>query len=397
MMNEHRNKSTRMCILVLTDLPIWQNATGAHARILALCNAISGAGNTVHLFYTNWLSHDARARLHEMLPGVNVLDLGWLGAAVRVFKQVLRRAGIALGSDQHDERRKMLQVHCARLRPRFVIVEYIWNTCLLEGLVESLDYRPVLMLDTIDVQHLRTERMRAGNITSAYSISQEEETRLLGYYDVLVAIQQQEAAVLRRLCPQLTILTAGYTCKIVEPAGAQVDYSVKLLFVGGGGAHNVDAIRHFLKKVWPVLLEMHGSRINLRIVGTVSAELKGDALPLGVSCTGYVCDLRPLYTEADIVINPIQMGSGLKIKNVEAICHGRPLVTTRVGAEGLESGAGHAFAVCNDDKALIRTIDLLIREPEQRERLARNARAFAQAHLRQEFVYAKLLEFLRTG
>ena len=66
-----------------------------------------------------------------------------------------------------------------------------------------------------------------------------------------------------------------------------------------------------------------------------------------IKLSGFVGDLEEVYKNR-VIINPVKSGSGLKIKCVEALCSGKPLVTTSNGAQGLKSGAGKAFLVGDD-------------------------------------------------
>ena len=79
------------------------------------------------------------------------------------------------------------------------------------------------------------------------------------------------------------------------------------------------------------------------------------------SIVGYIKskidDLNVLYgRKADLIINPVQLGGGLKIKNVEALANGLPLITTPEGANGLEDGINNAFLLANTTEEWIESI-----------------------------------------
>jgi hypothetical protein len=80
------------------------------------------------------------------------------------------------------------------------------------------------------------------------------------------------------------------------------------------------------------------------------------------------------------VINPQQFGTGLSIKSVDALLHGRPLVTTVSGARGLEDGAGTAFLQASSAEEFAEVVVGLLRDTAQAAALARRAAAFARAY-----------------
>jgi glycosyltransferase involved in cell wall biosynthesis len=92
---------------------------------------------------------------------------------------------------------------------------------------------------------------------------------------------------------------------------------------------------------------------------------------------GPVENLREAYARANVVINPMVIGTGLKTKSVEALSFGRPLVTTSCGAEGLEAGAGEAFLVADGAEEMARALALVLKNTEYASRLGRTAQAFA--------------------
>jgi len=104
--------------------------------------------------------------------------------------------------------------------------------------------------------------------------------------------------------------------------------------------HNDDGLAWFLRSVWPgVVARMPDAR--LRIVGrdprpgllSLTRQLSDT-----VSVDGYVPDLSSVLANATALINPLRFGSGIKLKVIEALARGLPVVSTTVGAEGIRSG-----------------------------------------------------------
>ena len=100
------------------------------------------------------------------------------------------------------------------------------------------------------------------------------------------------------------------------------------------------------------------------------------------------------YAKATLVINPIWVGTGLKIKTVEALARRKPLVTTMKGVEGLNSECKKACVVSTDEEDFLKNVIRLLDHVEARESLITAADAFARTHLSTSAVYKDLLNFL---
>ncbi|MCH9699943.1 MAG: glycosyltransferase family 4 protein [Actinomycetia bacterium] len=111
--------------------------------------------------------------------------------------------------------------------------------------------------------------------------------------------------------------------------------------------HNDDGLRWFLRSIWPTML-IRCPEARLRVIGRdVGAEVLALTAEMSDSVTvdGYVPDLGEALGRATAVLNPLRFGSGIKIKVIEALGRGVPVVSTTVGAEGIASGPGTGILV----------------------------------------------------
>jgi succinoglycan biosynthesis protein ExoO len=129
------------------------------------------------------------------------------------------------------------------------------------------------------------------------------------------------------------------------------------------------------------------------VAGTVTRNL--GALPEGVSGLGVVDDLGPVYAQAGVVISPLRLGSGLKIKLVEAAGHGKAVVATTVTLQGVEEEMGEAVRVADEPEAFAAEVASLLNDPEARRALGERALAAARAHFCAPQVYQELLKCIR--
>ena len=105
-------------------------------------------------------------------------------------------------------------------------------------------------------------------------------------------------------------------------------------------------------------------------------------------------DLEKAYDESKLVINPTVLGTGLKIKTVEALCYGKALVTTKEGADGLEEGIGKAFIMGKTFSKFAKSVIELIKDNSRRNKLEKNALDYAQRTFSRKAVFNELLKVL---
>lgn len=195
----------------------------------------------------------------------------------------------------------------------------------------------------------------------------ETEAQVWRASDVVLYPSREEVAAVRTAIPQAQAFEvpaysfdpetlARATARLVQPA-QPADDAFSMLFVGGfRHTPNVDGIRWFVHDVVP-RLRAAGKRFHLNIVG---ANPPIDVLRLAgpdIAVLGFVADDRlvQLYASADMVVAPLRYGAGVKGKVVEAMAHGVPVVTTPVGAQGLDDASSMLF-VAADAEGLARAI-----------------------------------------
>jgi GT2 family glycosyltransferase len=160
--------------------------------------------------------------------------------------------------------------------------------------------------------------------------------------DAVIYPSQYEADEVRRLEPDVEASAVSAYCFDEFNWRKQAIQGKKIVFVAGfGHPPNVDAALWFVRDVFPHVRRIHPDA-TLSLVGSNPTE---DVLRLAddtVEVTGWVSsdELSARYNEARVAVVPLRFGAGVKLKVVEALVDGVPLVTTRIGAQGLEGLAG---------------------------------------------------------
>jgi glycosyltransferase involved in cell wall biosynthesis len=170
-----------------------------------------------------------------------------------------------------------------------------------------------------------------------------------------------------------------------------------LLFVGSLGYFpNADAALLLGREVLPRLRARVARPVRLALVGgDPPAAVRALAAIEGVTVAGWQPDLTGWYRRADAVVAPLRAGGGTRIKVLEAFAHGRPVVSTAVGAEGLAVRDGTHLLIGDGPDGLAARCQALADAPALGRALAARARAFVLRHHGLARVRARLRAVLR--
>jgi glycosyltransferase involved in cell wall biosynthesis len=148
-----------------------------------------------------------------------------------------------------------------------------------------------------------------------------------------------------------------------------------VLFVGSlDWLPNVDGLRWFVAEVWPLVRRDH-PEARLRLVGrNPTSEIQSLAEHPGVELVGPVPDTRPWLADSEVSIVPLRIGGGTRLKVFEAMAMGLPVVSTPLGAEGLQVQSGEHLLLAEGAEKVAEAVVRLLRSEELRMALGRAAR-----------------------
>jgi polysaccharide biosynthesis protein PslH len=139
---------------------------------------------------------------------------------------------------------------------------------------------------------------------------------------------------------------------------------------------NIDGMTHFIQDIWPRIAEAHPDARCKIIGGRAPASVQALAGPR-VELTGFVPDLRPHLAEAAVVVVPLRLGGGTRLKIVEAMAMGKAIVSTTLGAEGIDAVPGQEILIEDNPSAFADAVNRLLAEPDLATRIGQSARQLA--------------------
>jgi len=207
------------------------------------------------------------------------------------------------------------------------------------------------------------------------------EERMLRMADLVLVTSDRERDILRardsyRHRPIVTVPN-GVDCRTCRPlprSGRQ-----EILYIGSMQYEpNVDAVLHFADAVWPTLHARFPALV-FRVAGSgSSAPLARLRTQPGIEIMGEVPDVKPCYQNAALCVVPLRVGSGTRLKILEAMAFGRPVVSTALGCEGLDAEHNRHLLVANDPDGLRAQIERVLTDPGLAATLAANGRALVE-------------------
>jgi glycosyltransferase involved in cell wall biosynthesis len=211
----------------------------------------------------------------------------------------------------------------------------------------------------------------------AYYLKQAERL-LIKNCDASFAITKTDKERALELAPEANVLvaTAGVNADEWQPDETITRNSNELILATTyHWVHNVNAVQWFCEKVLPIVRK-HVPDIKLKLIGKNPPEFLNYYKDQGVEVLGYVDRVQPYLNQASIYIAPLFVGSGIRIKILEAMAMELPVVASPVAAEGIFGKDENGLLVRESNVEFAKAIIDLCRNHERRVELGKNARKF---------------------
>lgn len=249
--------------------------------------------------------------------------------------------------------------------------------------------RPICVLD-LDDDEILTRRRLAGlhRAQGDHESAEWEESerqkyaalanRYLPEFDHVTLCCRADAdrLALEHAAARFAVVPNGYDMPDSTPRMPSSSGPLRLLFVGTLDYFpNDDAVRFLCSDVCEALHRLSDLDIEIDIVGSGGSGLARRLRDSGVQIHGYAPSVAPFYAAADVAIVPIRAGGGTRIKILEAFAHRVPVVSTTMGAEGIDAIDGEHLLIGDDAESLARACLRLKSSPALARSLTQRAAA----------------------
>lgn len=361
--------------------------------------AFEGHDLTIVSLYSNRHQQDA-----ELVNAYGVLhymdgefkDYGLFAA----IKSILTRQPISI---QHRMSRKVMGRLMGQVKttPDVILLEGIHTGWFLDMVRNRWPGIPVVMRESnVEYLLLRRNAENTSNPAIAFfyrlqsAIMKSFESRILQKVDAMTTISPADRQKLKPLASGTPIKTIEAGGPIINDVSNTRDVTKMIAISNWLWKPNYDGLKWFLDQVWPEVYRRNPELVFFIIGDGLSNKFKSDYESENVVLKGFVKDLEPYLNSAGFQVAPLFSGSGMKLKVLNALSHGLPIITTSIGAEGINMTSGVHYMNADNRDQFENAIDYLVNNPESRESLAVNGRKLIREHYNWETQAKKLSKFL---
>ena len=221
---------------------------------------------------------------------------------------------------------------------------------------------------------------------------QRYERVLSPKFDAVTCTSAIDAAVFQRHCQEgaIEVIPNGVDVTHYQPDFTS-EAPAHLIYIGSMDWYpNEDAVAFFADEVLPSIQDKVPD-VQFSIVGgNPSARVQKLGARAGVVVTGRVPEIKPYFAEATVFVVPLRIGSGTRLKILEALAMGKAIVSTTVGAEGLDLKDGEEIFIADEPAIFADAVTRLLTDASLRRRIGENGRARVEKDYDWRSIGAKL-------
>jgi glycosyltransferase involved in cell wall biosynthesis len=204
-----------------------------------------------------------------------------------------------------------------------------------------------------------------------------EERKAWRSFDGVSVTSERDGAIITQLEPATRVS--------VVPNGADVDHfsppttpcdADNLLFFGAMNYYpNNDGVHYFVREIFPLILKQRPN-VKLWLVGPAPDDVKRLRSP-NIEVTDFVDAVEPYIDRATAIVVPLRLGGGTRLKIVEAMAKGKAVISTRIGAEGIDVVDGESALLSDEPRGFANHVENVLADAALADRLGKAARKLA--------------------
>jgi glycosyltransferase involved in cell wall biosynthesis len=262
-----------------------------------------------------------------------------------------------------------------------------FDIAVCDFLAPSLNFPKKLPIPCVLFQHnvesLLWQRMAATESHPLRKLSYRLESARMSRYEWqtlarfhhIVAVSESDRQRMLEMDPacEITVVPTGVDTQKFQVAPPSSAAPPRIVFTGSmDWEPNIDAVEYFCGQIWPRILEKFPDAI-FQIVGRTPFARVQRLATKSVVVTGTVPSVTDYLRDATVVVVPLRIGGGTRLKIYEAMAMGKALVSTSIGAEGLSFQNGQDLLLADDASSFADAVLLLVREAQARRKFEQAA------------------------
>ena len=273
------------------------------------------------------------------------------------------------------------------------------------SLIRKYDKKARIIFDAHNVNtNLDAAFLKNNEITEArYLQTKDSESNLYKTVDAILACSRKDRDDFDRLNKgklSISIIPNGVeVTREMYDDGVHCEKPGFLLFCGYlSSMPNSEGLFWFYQSIWPdIKKELRDLKLLVVGSGNLPGEMKELYADPNLFFTGKVVDVKPFYNQASLSIVPLKTGSGTRLKILESMSYGVPVVSTSQGAEGIEYTDSFDIIIGDEEKAFAESVIKLIKNKERRLSIQKNARKLVRSKYDWNIIGTELVKVINNG
>jgi glycosyltransferase involved in cell wall biosynthesis len=341
---------------------------------------------TLLSYYGGRRDPDYEASIAERLPGTCTIYTaapeGTLRQSLDYIRRLPSRAPYAVTKFTDPQVRRTVGQWVAAGR---------FDVAVCDFLSASLNFPDRLPLPSVLFQHnvetVLWQRMAETETALwrklSYSIEAAKmaryEKRTLARFPRVIAVSQRDRDEMLKMDPhcRITVVPTGVDTEQYRVAPSAAGNPPVVVFIGSmDWEPNIDAVEYFCREIWPTILNDFPDAC-FQIVGRNPHARVQRLKSSSVEITGKVASINDYLAGATVVVVPLRIGGGTRLKIFEAMAMGKAVVSTSIGAEGLDVTPARDLLIADSPQSFAASILELLHHPERRRACEQSAAALA--------------------
>lgn len=261
-----------------------------------------------------------------------------------------------------------------------------------------------IVLRSHNLEHLIWERLANSTANKAKRLYlkhlasklKQYEERTINEVDGIAAISFEDTQRFKELNCKVPLITVQFGIDLDEyqPVSKALGDNLSLFHIGAmNWEPNKEAINWFMDEIWP---DVKDKNVELHLAGRSMPSYISDMQGGNLHVHGEVDSAVDFMNSHDVMVVPLLSGSGMRIKIIEAMALGKPVLTTSVGAEGIDCKHEENILIVDSQEEFISQLNDLSKNPQKVESLGTNARELVETKYTNSKIIDNLIEFYKS-
>lgn len=376
-------------ILIISPVPLFPGHAGNRERIRAICSELMKRGYVVDFFYAGFDSvldenHVSFFNGDVLKHNVDSYKLSWTGNPAQRISEIINgfkgktHKWLRHLLDGPDSAKFNKSIYQYRNSSKLLLLKNQLGDKTYKAVIVNyapysfyFDLFPAKTIRIVDTHDRLTDRFKLFSESNQspvdwHSLRYRDEKWALSKADVVWAITHDENQHFKNMFDDDHVKVFTLThLKPFEKVAAETT-GKNIVMIGSGNRLNIEGLDWFMEQVWQKL-KHYDDDLRFIIAGSICKVME-ESVDDRVHLFGLFDSSREVYSLGDVFINPMQSGTGLKIKTVEALSQGKFVISTTAGATGLYEMIGNGL-ICSDEPSVwIEQIVAFFRDPNQKKK-----------------------------